>query len=126
MSFIPCRRGGSDLGRCYSSFPILPLLCFPLVYDRLIFYFLSLSLPLQPLRLLLQLTVKNAARGRKAFFSYVVSGSGRIIFSLIYFSVWEHAWLQVDLLVLPYKEDFGSTLWAVIKAAAGPHMSGSG
>lgn len=44
----------------------------------------------------------------------------------MYFSVCEHACLQVDLSVLPYKEDFGSALWAVIKAAAGPHNNGSG
>lgn len=29
-----------------------------------------------------------------------------LLFSLIYFSVGEHAWLQVDLCILPYKEDF--------------------
>lgn len=57
-----------------------PLLCFSLVYDRLIFYFLSLSSPLQPLWLLLQLMVKYTARGRNTFFSYVVSGSERILF----------------------------------------------
>lgn len=73
--------------------------------------------------LLPQLMVKYAARRRNTFFSYVVSGSGRIMFSLIYFSAGEQAWLQVDLSALPYKEDFGSALWAATKAAAGPHWS---
>lgn len=32
------------------------------------------------------------------------------MFPLIYFSVGKYAWLQVDLLVLPRKGDFGSAL----------------
>lgn len=50
---------------------------------------------------------------------------------LIYFSVGKFAWLQVELLVLPCKVDFGSARCkcqarAVMEAAAGPRMSGSG
>lgn len=53
------------------------------------------------------------------------------MFPLIYFSVGKYAGLQVDLLVLPRKGDFGSArckcqAWAVMKAAAGPRMNGSG
>lgn len=70
--------------------------------------------------------VRYAMSGENTFFSYVISGSGRITVHLPYFPVGKQAWLQVDILVPLCRDDFGKQCFTNSLMEAEAELASSG